>query len=280
MAVARAVTWSAVKEDLLVVLWEERPCLYQPTSADYADRSKKVAALQEIAGELGIPVLQVQKRLTSLRTQYTKARRLTASNPKKAPTRKMIWLLEMLHFLEDCIGSSRQTVFTRSTSNLQCIDSTGMSDKNESSGENSEIEESSLNDSVNEQSRLNTARKSTKRPLKEEKVKAVKKKKDEIERNMLKHVAKCLSSENMKKIAQEDTSKDVCSAFGMYVSQALRKLSERTRVLAMNNIQNVIFEAQMSEYSTPQEGTNNYLVHQRSSSEPVDLPTLDQQAGV
>ena len=44
--------WTNKKEDELVELWEERPCLYLISSPEYADRVKKSIAVREIADTL------------------------------------------------------------------------------------------------------------------------------------------------------------------------------------------------------------------------------------
>ena len=45
---------------------------------------------------------------------------------------------------------------------------------------------------------------------------------------------------------EDDVEKSKEAAFGNYVSQALSFMDESTRLMAMNNIQNAIFQAQMS----------------------------------
>ena len=46
------VEWTNEKEDELVELWQERPCLYLISSTEYADRVKKSIAVREVADEL------------------------------------------------------------------------------------------------------------------------------------------------------------------------------------------------------------------------------------
>ena len=51
---AEEEAWSAETEGLLVELWQVRPCLYNISSPEYSDRSKKAAAMGEIAGQINM----------------------------------------------------------------------------------------------------------------------------------------------------------------------------------------------------------------------------------
>ena len=58
---------------------------------------------------------------------------------------------------------------------------------------------------------------------------------------MLKKLASSLGEESGPK----QTSNSPCTAFGKYVGEAMMAMVNRTRLIAMNNIQTAIFQAQM-----------------------------------
>ena len=91
--------------------------------------------------------------------------------------------------------------------------------------------------------------KSTSKPLETpQKKKTAKHRKEEEELTILKTLASSLGQETGKKVVNEA---DPCAAFGAYVTQTLKNMDERTRLLAVNNIQNAIFQAQMSKFANP-----------------------------
>ena len=69
-------------------------------------------------------------------------------------------------------------------------------------------------------------------------------KKDDEELLLLRSLAASVKEEDDVKKTKEVASP--AAAFGSYVSQALSVMDERTRLMAMNNSQNAIFQAQMS----------------------------------
>ena len=46
--------WTQDKEDTLVDMWRERPCLFAVSSPEYSDRNKRQVALEEMAARLDI----------------------------------------------------------------------------------------------------------------------------------------------------------------------------------------------------------------------------------
>ena len=70
---------------------------------------------------------------------------------------------------------------------------------------------------------------------------AARKRQEEEEFAVLKKLASSLDEESSPK----QTSHSPCIAFGKYVGEALMAMDERTRLIAMNNIQTAIFQAQM-----------------------------------
>ena len=90
-------------------------------------------------------------------------------------------------------------------------------------------------------------KKSTSEPLNDKPLrKTPKEKREEEELQLLKVVANSLAPEESN---DSNECIDCCSRFGEYVTETLRGMNERTRLLAVNNIHNAIFQAQMSVYS-------------------------------
>ena len=46
--------WTHEKEDILVTMWQERPCLFSIRSPEYSDGIKRCAAIGEIVEVLGM----------------------------------------------------------------------------------------------------------------------------------------------------------------------------------------------------------------------------------
>ncbi|XP_013861240.1 uncharacterized protein LOC106515779 isoform X2 [Austrofundulus limnaeus] len=111
--------WSN-KEAQFVKLWQQRECLYNISSKDYHDRSKKESAWREISEELQIPTREVITRAASLRTQYGK---LVHPKPGGSGTKELTsrqkWILKSMEFLK-CHVLPRQAFST-----LECVDDVG-----------------------------------------------------------------------------------------------------------------------------------------------------------
>ena len=69
--------------------------------------------------------------------------------------------------------------------------------------------------------------------------------KDDEELLILRSLAASVKEEDEVKKNSKEAASPI-AAFGNYVSQALSSMDERTRLMKMNNIQNDIFQAQMS----------------------------------
>ena len=88
-------------------------------------------------------------------------------------------------------------------------------------------------------------KKSTSVPLDSaKKRKTERQKKDDEELLFLRNLSASIKEED--DVTKSKEAANPAAAFGTYVSQALSVMDQRTRLMAMTNIQNAIFQAQMS----------------------------------
>ncbi|KAJ8049352.1 hypothetical protein HOLleu_02065 [Holothuria leucospilota] len=81
-------------------MWEQRPVLYNCASKSYSDRNARTKALEEIAEAVGTTVSEVQKRIGTLRTQYTRHTKQPPSVSEwRKKTKRQEWVIRMLAFL-------------------------------------------------------------------------------------------------------------------------------------------------------------------------------------
>ncbi|XP_034001012.1 uncharacterized protein LOC117494283 [Trematomus bernacchii] len=93
--------WNEAIEDLFITLIQERPALYDITEAKYSNRIVKTGLWREIESQLGFSEKELRKKWDSMRTQYTRYRRLAASGSCATPmTGRQQWFLNRLRFLE------------------------------------------------------------------------------------------------------------------------------------------------------------------------------------
>ncbi|XP_042364129.1 uncharacterized protein wu:fb74b10 [Plectropomus leopardus] len=84
VAIART-NWSVEKENKLLQLWQQHPCLYEFSADRFHDRLEREKKWTEIATTLDLPVEDVKIRATSLRTQYSKLVKPLASGKMRKP---------------------------------------------------------------------------------------------------------------------------------------------------------------------------------------------------
>ena len=87
---------------------------------------------------------------------------------------------------------------------------------------------------------------STKRPITDNgRKKTAKQRKDDEEIIILQRIAKSLENGG-KKENEKEKAEDPCTAFGSYIARTLQLMDERSPLTAMNSVQNIIFQVQMS----------------------------------
>ncbi|XP_034540816.1 uncharacterized protein wu:fb74b10 [Notolabrus celidotus] len=93
--------WTVQKEERMVELWADQPCLFDINSRTYHDRVEKEKQWTEIAEALQMPVAEVKTRSLSLRTQFSRLLRPRPSGSgEKTLTSKQKWILRGLDFLK------------------------------------------------------------------------------------------------------------------------------------------------------------------------------------
>ncbi|XP_010769947.1 transcription factor Adf-1-like [Notothenia coriiceps] len=92
--------WNDEIEDQFISLIQERPALYDITDKLYANRIVKTGLWREIETQLVLPEKELRKKWDSLRTQYTRYKKLAPSGSSGAPkTGRQQWILARLQFL-------------------------------------------------------------------------------------------------------------------------------------------------------------------------------------
>lgn len=93
--------WTDEKEDSLIDIWQQHPCLYDISSKSYSNRNEKQKATNEIAEKLCTTAVNIAKRLTSLRTQYARLiKPLPSGSGTVVKTTRQKWILEKMDFLK------------------------------------------------------------------------------------------------------------------------------------------------------------------------------------
>jgi len=103
---------------MLVLLYQQHPCLYVQKSEDYHNRDKRLKALQTIAQELHelcgcvITIDVIKKKIASLRTQYLEQNnKIQKSKSSGVSTDDVFkptwWLFEELSFLAPHVASRK-----------------------------------------------------------------------------------------------------------------------------------------------------------------------------
>ncbi|XP_034089146.1 uncharacterized protein LOC117557421 [Gymnodraco acuticeps] len=106
--------WNAETEEQLISLIQERPALYDITEKRYANRTVRTGLWREIETQLVLSEKELKRKWDSLRTQYTRYRRLSPSGSFGALKTGRQWILTRLQFLEPYTRRRRK----ESTSNL------------------------------------------------------------------------------------------------------------------------------------------------------------------
>ncbi|KAL3047902.1 hypothetical protein OYC64_021960 [Pagothenia borchgrevinki] len=93
--------WNEETEGQLISLIQERPALFDTTEKRYTNRTVKSGLWREIETQLGLPEKELKMKWDSLRTQYTRNRRLAPSRSCGAlKTGRQQCIQTWLQFLE------------------------------------------------------------------------------------------------------------------------------------------------------------------------------------
>ncbi|KAM6965859.1 uncharacterized protein LKV04_018355 [Tautogolabrus adspersus] len=93
--------WTEETEDRMITMIQERPPLFDITDKLYSNRVVKTGLWREIEKKMILSEKELKKRWDSLRTQYTRYKRLPPAGTSGAQkTGRQQWILTRLQFLE------------------------------------------------------------------------------------------------------------------------------------------------------------------------------------
>ncbi|XP_038078666.1 uncharacterized protein LOC119745994 [Patiria miniata] len=217
--VAQASPWCDEKEETLVEMWSQRNCLFDVSSRGYSNRQLKRQSIQECSSVLEIAVDDISKKMTSLRTQYSRlVKPLPSGSGAKKKTPRQEWILKNLDFLAPHVKARP------SVSNLK-IDSI-----QQDAGEDDEAEDNTsvavVQDDIPKPSANTPDNKKKKRKIEED------------EFSVIKSLQKVL----------EEPEEDDDTVFAKYITREMKKIQdERTKLLLRQKFQTLIVEARMGE---------------------------------
>ncbi|XP_066256811.1 transcription factor Adf-1-like [Euwallacea similis] len=98
------------QEDLLIVLVQKFPLLFDKASKDFKDVNKKNNAWKTIANEMSISVEDVQKLWRYLREKFAKERRTLSSTPSGNEVQESSWpLYNAMSFMRKHVSRRKRT---------------------------------------------------------------------------------------------------------------------------------------------------------------------------
>ena len=222
--------------DKLIDLYEVRPCLWDIADPTYSKRNVKEKALSEIKEQLGMEITAIKAKWNSLRAQHRwelAKENKTKSGQSADDLYESSWqYMEKMRFVEQVKKTAQ------STSTLKLSESS-------LSAEVSDTEIDLQDDSFN-----------SSEPLVE---KSSKRKRPNINKQKSKLIAKCTDVLDRPK-AQTLPTKETPDPFALYISEQLKSLEKRRRLLAEKRINDVLFELRFEEFgATSAYSTTNNL---------------------
>ena len=237
--------------DKLIDLYEVRPCLWDIADPTYSKRKVKEKAISEIKEQLAMEITAIKAKWNSLRAQH--GRELAKENKTKSGQSadnlyESSWqCMEKMRFVEQVKKTAQ------STSTLKLSESS-------LSAEVSDTEIDLQDDYLNSSEPLVEKSSKRKRPNPNE------------QKNKL--IAKCIDVLDRPK-AQTLPTKETPDPFSLYISEQLKSLDKRRRLLAENRINDVLFELRFEEFGT----TGGIQYNQQFAPEPVQTtPKFQQQS--
>ena len=230
----------------LIDLYEARPCLWDIVDPTYSKRDVTEKALSQIKKELGIEINTIKSKWNSLREQH--GRELAKESTTKSDQSTDDVFESPWPFMENMCFVEQVKKTARSTSTLKFLDQQSVIE-----GE-SEQENEEQNDSLNSDSNRSLVEKSTKR----KRVNPTKQKQ--------KLMAKCTDV--------LDRPKEAGDPFALYVSEQLKNLDKRRRLLAGKRINDILFELRFKELGTPggRMHFNQHFAHSQPTHSMHNIP--------
>nr|XP_054765517.1 uncharacterized protein LOC129272387 [Lytechinus pictus] len=101
MAVHTTQSWTPEMEHTLVEIWSDNRCLYAVSDSAFSNRDARMKVINIMEEILGVSGREISRRMTTLRTQYTRLLKQPPSGSgTKMHTSRQMWVLKALAFLE------------------------------------------------------------------------------------------------------------------------------------------------------------------------------------
>ncbi|MGH0145444.1 UNVERIFIED_CONTAM: hypothetical protein FKN15_044069 [Acipenser sinensis] len=283
--------WTKEREDELVQMWSNNPCLYDCSVKAYSNRISKSNAATEIAKALGTTSAEVMKRITSLRTQFLRLIKAPASGSEgKKRTVHQDWVVKNLAFLTPHVRkrpsiSNMDLPQIGADDEAENVQESGMEDEDDETGsqeteDNSsqEIEEASdrhtsvhTGSDDDDLSKVQFAtpkpHQSTKTPLavgQRDKKKGAKKKKTSDDNMLEIQVLKNMSDSLKTLQTKTNHADDGIDIFSHNVSRKLRMIADpRLQFLVQEEIDRVISNGLKQYWSTSGDVEKEVLLDQQ-----------------
>ncbi|XP_056604614.1 uncharacterized protein LOC130421008 [Triplophysa dalaica] len=121
------VTWNEAREEQMISMIQERPALYDITENVYANRTLRAQLWHEIENKLVVSEKELRRRWESLRTQYTRYKKLPLGRVGAPKTGRQQWILSRLQFLEPHTKRKDTTSILNVVEPLDADDSSSLS---------------------------------------------------------------------------------------------------------------------------------------------------------
>ena len=245
------IRWDDEMVDKLIDLYEVRPCLWDIADPTYSKRNVKEKALSEIKEQLGMEITPMKAKWNSFRAHNGSElakENTTKSGQSADDLYESSWqYMEKMRFVEQVQKTAQSTPTLKLS-------------KSSLSAEVSDTEIDLQDDSLNSSEPLVEKSSKRKRPSPNE------------QKNKL--IAKCVDVLDRPK-AQTLPTKETPDPFALYISEQLKSLDKRRRLLAEKRINDVLFELRFEEFGA----TGGIQYNQQFAPQPVQtMPNFQQQS--
>lgn len=220
---AKKFIWDEDDVEKLIDLYEARPCLWDIADPTYSKRDVREKALSEIKDELGIELNLIKSKWNSLRAQH--GRELAKESKTKS-------------------GQSADEVFESSWSYMGKMRFVEQVKKTAKSTSTLKISTQELDDDKeveSEQEDETPDKKSVKETI------PTKRKRAYQAEQKQKLIEKCIDVLDRPKNPVKEHETKACEPFASYVSEQLKTLDKRRRLLAEKKINDILFELQFEQ---------------------------------
>ena len=222
---AKKFNWDEDDIEKLIDLYEARPCLWDIADPTYSKRDIKEKALSEIKDELGIELNLIKSKWNSLRAQHGRElakESKTKSGQSADEVYESSWsYMGKMRFVEQVKKTAK------STSTLKISTQELDDDKEE---ESEQEDETPNKKSVKETTHTSTKRKRAYQTEQKQKL-----------------IEKCIDVLERPKNPVKEPETKACDPFASYVSEQLKTLDKRRRLLAEKKINDILFELQFEQ---------------------------------